>query len=878
MTTTYPGVSDANQDRETAGFIVVHGHFYQPPRENPWIEDVEKQESAAPFHDWNERILHECYLPNLVARILGDDGQIRDIVDNYAHMSFNFGPTLVEWMQKKHPDVLARIVESDRRSVKRFKGHGNAIAQAFNHTILPLATEAERVVQIHWGVQHFRQTFGRDPEAMWLPETAVDGATLRSLAPYNLRFLLLSPFQAMRVRALAPDGGPATGEHGYNWIGVPGGTIDTRRPYRVFIPDESGQKDRGRYIDAFFYNAGLSSAIAFERLLSDATRLADRFSEAFGGPLNGVDGKLQPRLVSVCTDGETYGHHEHFGDRGLSYLLKYEFPRRGYRVTNYGEYLSMFPPQFEVELQPGPRGEGTAWSCAHGVGRWKEDCGCNLGTPGFHQKWRGPLRTAFNNLSRRLDGLYEEKAPLLFTDPQAAVRDYIDILGDRRMEAVDAWLAPRIVSPGPVTDGIRTRAMELLEMQRFRHYIFTSCAWFFDDVAGLEAVQNLRYAARAAQLAHEMTGDDYEGPLLADLEAAPCNLPEYGTARGVYEKQVQAAVVSWRRIVANYILVRDIGGRAFTRYAAEHPRSEILLHSHRVEVTERVDRIFGPMVISAFTARFTSARTFRNRRAMGLWIRYSQSDVFCYVTDYTDEETVARLTQSLDRATAFPVVGLDELRKPFFSGRVYSLDDLFQEERDAVFQHLMALEIDRLRAHHRSVVIQNMSLLQKYVRSGRPLPDEIAGIVRHAMESALVGQLEVVREQSARTPEIQLTELTDELTEAHESARMARDFGLQIPLDRVTPLLTELVDQEARALAETGSETRARRIVALARLGRGLGVRAQFYTAQNRLFSAFRDLSPLESGFEVLLTAMGELGFDTEALRARPATDLRMVV
>ncbi|MGH7248485.1 MAG: DUF3536 domain-containing protein, partial [Pseudomonadota bacterium] len=347
--------------------IIIHGHFYQPPRENPWTGALDREDGANPYHDWNERIHAECYRANAFARIFDGHGNIERIVNNYTNISFNFGPTLLTWLAATHPDTYERILEADRESARRHRGHGNAIAQGYNHAILPLCNERDRRTQVRWGIADFRYRFGRSPEALWMPETACNDATLATLIEAGMSYAILSPQQALRVRAI--------GNHDGEWHEVSNGSIDPRVPYRYFHRDGSG-----RSIALFFYDDPMARAIAFEGALASSQSLMGRLAKARGE--NGT-------FVNVATDGESYGHHFHFGDRCLAYALEVEAASHDLRVTNYAEFLEDHPPRDEVEIKTGPDGEGTAWSCAHGVGRWYRDCGCSTGgQEGWNQAWR----------------------------------------------------------------------------------------------------------------------------------------------------------------------------------------------------------------------------------------------------------------------------------------------------------------------------------------------------------------------------------------------------------------------------------------------------------------------------------------------------------
>ncbi|HEX5607858.1 MAG TPA: glycoside hydrolase, partial [Candidatus Binatia bacterium] len=316
-------------------FICIHGHFYQPPRENPWLEAVELQDSAAPYHDWNARITAECYASNSVSRILDEQNRIRKLVNNYAKMSFNFGPTLLSWLAEKSPAVYDAILAADRESVKKFSGHGSAIAQPYNHMIMPLANRRDRITQIAWGIRDFETRFQRRPEGMWLPETAVDLETLELLADFGVRFTILAPHQAARTRRIGQS----------EWRELEDRGIDTNRAYRQRLPS-------GKSLALFFYHGPIARAVAFEGLLSHGERFIQRLYGAFSAQ------DEQEQLVHIATDGESYGHHHRFGDMALAYALDRIEADSQTALTNYGEFLARHPPNDEVEIV-----EKSSWSC-----------------------------------------------------------------------------------------------------------------------------------------------------------------------------------------------------------------------------------------------------------------------------------------------------------------------------------------------------------------------------------------------------------------------------------------------------------------------------------------------------------------------------------
>lgn len=498
--------------------LAIHGHFYQPPRENPWTGRVEAQGSAAPHHDWNSRISAECYAPNGASRLLDGWGRIRALSNNYRYMSFNFGPTLLDWIVENDPETWNRILEADRQSREDQEGHGNAIAQCYNHAILPLGTKRDRRTQILWGLRDFKERFGRDAEGMWLAETAIDMETVVDLIECGVKFTVLAPTQAERIR-------PFQGEI---WTDVSDGSIDPGRPYRIFPLDEIGEPLTKGHLDVFFYDGPVSAAVGFEHLLRDAHGYFERLRSAWD------PARPEPRLVSVATDGESYGHHEAFGDMALAYLFQDLCPEKGVVPCNFGHFLKIRPPIHEVRLK-NAHGEGTAWSCAHGTGRWQRDCGCRSGgQEGWNQAWRTPLRQAMALCRDHVEVAWDELAAKLFRDPWAARADWI---ATRSGGCTLADWQERHLLPGLGSRGAAD-AQRLMELVRMGQFCLTSCAWFFDDLGGLEPVQNMRYARRACELLEILGRPSPERGILAILDSAVSNV-EARTGRWIWENWVR---------------------------------------------------------------------------------------------------------------------------------------------------------------------------------------------------------------------------------------------------------------------------------------------------------------------------------------------------
>lgn len=512
----------SDSDAQPKRYVIVHGHFYQPPRENPWIDIIEQQPSAAPAHDWNERIYDQCYRPNAYSRLLDSHGMITDIHNNYSKISFNFGPTLFGWLESKHPSTAQRIIAADEESRKTNEGHGNGIAQVFNHIIMPLASRRDQLTQIRWAKHFFKNRFGRNPEGFWLAETAINMETVMCLIEERVRFVILSPNQIESFRLLH--------EHA-EWTATSAKAIDSRRPYRVFPKDAAGNRLPG-YLDIFLFDEGLSKEISFGDLLTDAQIFGNRIATCYDQHL------LNDQVVVLATDGETFGHHKPFGDMCLAYFFEKIAPRLGITPVNFGYYLSKNPPRHEASLK-NAFGEGTAWSCAHGVGRWVRNCGCKTGgLDTWKQEWRTPLRQAFKMLQKRIDTHFETEISKMNVDPWKLRDDYIAISEDLAGHQFKHFLvSQRINQELPKSEVFYLR--RLLEAQKYMLFSFTSCAWFFSDISGIEAKQNLAYAARALQLGipdHEQETALKE--MLATLEKSVSNIPAEN-GRTIFEKEIR---------------------------------------------------------------------------------------------------------------------------------------------------------------------------------------------------------------------------------------------------------------------------------------------------------------------------------------------------
>ncbi|MBW4521069.1 MAG: DUF3536 domain-containing protein [Scytolyngbya sp. HA4215-MV1] len=717
-----PSIAHATSDplkTATGVYVTVHGHFYQPPRENPYLDAIERQPSAAPFHDWNERIHHECYRPNAFARVLNDRGEIVRIVNNYEYLSFNIGPTLMNWLERHDVEVYQRILDADLKSCERLQGHGNAIAQVYNHIIMPLANDRDKYTQIRWGKADFRSRFGRDPEGMWLAETAVDRATLEALVAEGIRFIILAPSQAARYRPM-----PTTDNSDPQWVEVGGGQIDPTRPYRCFLGDVSNESAPS--IDIFFYDGPISRDMGFSDVLYSSDFLAGRVGQA-------VRGDHRPaQLISVATDGETFGHHKGGTEKTLAYAFLHEFPQRGWTVTNFAHYLSLSAPVWQVELKP-----VTAWSCSHGVDRWQEDCGCG-GGGGWHQKWRRPLRETLDWLREHLIKVYEEAGSKLFKDPWQARDEYIQVVRDRSPANVEQFLLRH--RKHKLTTLEQVDALRLLEMQRHTLLMYTSCGWFFEELSRPEGVQILRYAARALELAGDVTGIQLEKSFVKRLGMAPSNVEFFKQGAGVYRQLVLTAQISLEQVAAHYAI-----SSLFTPYATEHHTYCYTVH----QVDYQVQRM-GALQLAVGHLQITSEITWETSHLVFAVLHLGGWDFHCSIQKFSGRRDYSRLKESLftalQQASAAHTI---QAMHRVFGDQSYSLQNLFAEERHRIMQLLTQETLQRLDQLYSQVYRDNYGVLMAFHRDELTVPQELQVAAEVALSHRALSSLRALEQESS---------------------------------------------------------------------------------------------------------------------------------
>ncbi|MGE4538755.1 MAG: DUF3536 domain-containing protein [Desulfovibrio sp.] len=776
-------------------YICIHGHFYQPPRENPWLEEVEVQDSAHPYHDWNERITAECYGPNAASRILDGEGRIIDIINNYSKISFNFGPTLLSWMHRHHPKLHQAIVDADKLSMERFDGHGSAMAQAFSHMIMPLASRRDKITQVRWGIADFRSRFGRDPEGMWLPETAVDLETLTILADAGIRFTILAPRQAARVR---PLGGGA-------WQDVSDSRVDPTTPYLVKLP-------RGKSISVFFYDGPISQDLAFGDMLATGEAFHARLMAAFTDA-----GRDWPQIVHIATDGETYGHHHSSGEMALTYCLSLIESDPSVELINYAAYLDRHPPRFEAAIF-----ENSSWSCIHGVERWRADCGCNSGMHGgWNQKWRTPLREAMNWLRDKCVEIHERLAPAYFKGIWKARDAYIEVMLDRSPERVSAFLAAH--SRKRLSPQNMVTALKLMELQRYAMLIFTSCGWFFDEISGIETVQILQYAARAIQLALELDGVSLESAFTEKLRLAPSNVLQSGLT--AYEKYAKPAAVALPRVGAHYAI-----SSLFEGYP-EHYAFGCYTVRGTIALRERA----GRSRLVTGRASIASVVTLEHLDVQFAVIHAGDHNLTCGIAALGDPEAMRGMEDALRQA--FERGDLPETIRTLdahFGQNIYSIWHLFRDEQRKVVAEVLSPAYQEAEATYRKVFEDNYPVLRFLQWLSVPPP-------RHFLDAAaFVVETDLKRMLGGEA--MNLDRLDDRIKEA-------RGFGLTLDYDALGLLAAQWVNRRLAAFGETPRDILALDNVkeALARLG-DLPMGLNLWKAQNIIFELSRSHYPDKAG------------------------------
>lgn len=772
-------------------YICIHGHFYQPPRENPWLEVIESQESAAPYSNWNARIDAECYSPNSAARIQDSHGKILGIVNNYERISFNFGPTLLSWMEIYSPETYKEIIQADKKSVERFNGHGSAIAQVYNHIILPLANTEDKETQIIWGIEDFKKRFHRSPQGMWLAETAVDSESLELMVKHGIKFTILSPYQAHKIRPIKP----ALNDH--EWESVIGNSFNVNRPYLCKLPN-------GSSITVFFYNGEISQAVAFEGVLNSGEQFAGRLLTGFDITDN------QSQLLNIATDGETYGHHHKFGDMALAYALHYLEVNKLAKLTNYSEYLSLYPADWEVKIV-----ENSSWSCAHGVERWRSNCGCHTGgEPGWNQKWRAPLRDALNWLRDELNRKTHSSCASIFDDAIIARNSYINVILDRSHTNIMNFLETHGVDAS--NSALVTQALRALELQRQLMLMFTSCGWFFSEISGVETVQILNYACRAIQLASEIYPNEVvEEDFIKKLHYAQSNIVEKNDAGYIYIKNIKPHMIT----------LFDFGAHYCITTLFEPPNGIILQNafttcekSHEYLTSGNAKLVFGD-------AQLMSNITLESKEITFTVLHLNDTNLIGGIRGKVPKETFIdfiEIAKSFFRKAELThvVKTLDE----FYYSEIFSIEKLFHDERQFIYNQILKTNLDQASASFKLIYNLNSNLMTYFSNFSIKTPEVLTSVGQYILSSEL---LKILSETIPDTERI------------HSILREAKIWNVRFDSFEFKTAINHAIDKHVSKLKEIESIHSLKALLALTEISTALTVQADFWKVQNILFKIF---------------------------------------
>jgi alpha-amylase/alpha-mannosidase (GH57 family) len=761
-------------------YICIHGHFYQPPRENAWLEVIEVQDSAHPYHDWNERISAECYAPNTASRILNEKGVIKNIISNYSKISFNFGPTLLSWMQARDTETYNAILEADRESIKYFNGHGSAIAQVYNHMILPLANSRDKETQIIWGIRDFESRFRRKPEGMWLAETAVDVESLELLAKHGIKFTILAPRQAKAIRKL--------GE--LRWKETTTESLDTKRPYKYILPS-------GESIALFFYDGNIAQGVAFNGLLNDGKKFAHRLFDEFD-----ID-TVEPQLVHIATDGETYGHHHKHGDMALAYALDYIERHNHSQLTNYAEFLAKFPPTYEAEIH-----ELSSWSCVHGVERWRDNCGCNSGKPGWHQLWRKPLRETLDWLRDQLIAIYLKETSKILKEPWVARDEYIDVILDRGDYSVNKFIKDHCI-----VEVEHNRVLRMMEVQRNSMLMYTSCGWFFDDLSGIETTQIMQYACRAMQLVSQVSDVNLEEEFLKRMELAPTNITLLN-GRDVYKKYVIPSKTNLQRVGMHY---------AVASIFEEDPES-FPVFNYTTENEIFVRKEAGEQKLALGITKVRSNVTRSEKRFAFAVIYMGQHNIIGNISIEMGHEQFttmqALMLKAFEEARLVDIIGL---MQQYFGPDKYSIWQLFQDEKRKVFDLITYQSMRDLENSLRRIYNRDYPLVMALANNDAPIPNAYRTTFEYILNADLTRSF-----LSERINIRQIERITNELVQ----------WRLKIEdKDHLERLVGESIIRELRRFSQEGNiYTRIERLNRLFPMLRMLDLSPNLYKSQNMYF------------------------------------------
>lgn len=691
---------------ETVKYLVLHGHFYQPPRENAWTGEIEDQPGAAPYANWNERIWAECYHPNAAAQVLDvSSGKILQLVNNYRWMNFNFGPTLMTWMEKHHPETYRRILAADAASVRDQEGAGNAIAQAYHHAILPFCNDKDLRTEIRWGIKDFSRRFQRAAKALWLPETACNRKVLAALIEEGMTFVILAPQQAGRIRPLS----------GGEWTAVDETSLEIARPYRWMHPDGSG-----RFLSIFFYHGAVARQAAFENILASSQFFMDRLEAGLPS---------QEGLMHMAVDGETFGHHFKFGDRTLAYTLTVEAGKRGWRVVNYETALRLIPATHEVELNEGPLGEGSSWSCAHGVGRWIRDCGCHTGgKEHWNQSWRTPLRQALDLLRDHSARFFEDAGSRLFRNPWEARDDYLDLFHGSAAEQARYW--ERFCGRELPLEKEKQARM-LLEMQRFALRMYTSCGWFFHDLSGIETRQILQYAGKVMDFFSEFGEKPPEGAFLDLLSQARSNLADQGTGADIYRKQLHSSRVDGRRMGAHLGMLFALG--------STDEKGEEGVYDYALEQTRR--ETLGQLTLATGRVSVQECWTKKEESYFFAALHLGGPDLYALVKPSLPQAAETFFSELWEKLPLLSLPRLFHELHERLGEEAYGIEQLLPHVRKKVFHDIFRGLLNKFYESYAKLYEENKRSLEMLQAAGFTVPRELRAAAEFTLEKRLEEEL-----------------------------------------------------------------------------------------------------------------------------------------
>ena len=781
-------------------YLTIHGHFYQPPRENPWIEEIEVQESAYPNHDWNEKISSQCYGPNGASRLVDSNNSIIEISNNYQYISFNFGPTLLSWMEKYDPIAYKKIIQADINSRKLYDGHGCAIAQVYNHIILPLANRNDKVTQVIWGLKDFQKRFNRNAEGIWLAETAVDAQTLEVLIDCGVKFTILSPYQAKCINKI--------GEH--NWQDVSWGTIDPSQPYRYYVEGT----DKEKYIDLFFYDGSISKSVAFDNLLCDGKKFSYRLNDGF------VESRNRPQLVNIATDGESYGHHTKFGDMALAYIVRVGASDLGFKITNYAQFLEKFPPTFEVDIKP-----VSAWSCSHGVGRWCEDCGCSTGAqPHWNQKWRKPLREALDYLRDELINLCSIEGSKYYKDFWHARNNYIDVILDRSKENIDKYISENCRKQ--LSNTAKVKAIKLMEIQRFAQLMYTSCGWFFADISGIETTQILKYALRAMELAKDFSKTNYEKPFLSILQKAKSNIVEFGNGKDIFNNFVKSAVISPEKVAAEFAIENS--------FSPESEKDEKIYNLYCYDIKKSNYKKFKKdnNLICFAKLDMTSKITLEKKELSYVLIQNEECEFYCYVKEYSCLEDFS--FEKKEILKTFKDTNLDETIRTigiYYGKKRYSLKDVPIDRRKKILEHLITSKLKEVSKTYNKMYENLLTPISNLNDLGMDIPEGFRVCAKYTLLSNLDKELSSLENCFDKTKVKKLTKIK----------QLTDKFKIKLTNPETCEILSEKLNELLNNLQEKINSKNTQELLAFFNLLEILDVKINIHYAQNVFYDMFCD-------------------------------------